>query len=307
MKSLRKIPLKNDPSSPKLSQVVYGAWRLADIPEEATVNRVLDKIQFCLDYGITTFDHADIYGDYRCEELFGHALAESPGLREKIQLVTKCGICLVSSKRPSHGIKHYNSSAEHIVWSAENSLKKLQTDRIDLLLLHRPDLLMDADEAAEAFTKLQKQGKVLHFGVSNFTPSQFRLLNSRFPLMTNQVEINPLRLDPFNDGTLDLCQEMGIAPMAWSPLAGGKIFSNEPDGAPARVKQALEEVLEVTEATSIDQLALAWLIRHPSRIIPVIGSRDSERIKRSALACEVKITLQDWYKIYRASLGQDVP
>ena len=176
---------------------------------------------------MTTFDHADIYGGYTVEQLFGEALALAPALRAKLQLVTKCGICLTTPNRPAHRVKHYDTSFEHIVSSVENSLQMLHSERIELLLIHRPDALMDADVVAAAFTHLQLQGKVQHFGVSNFSPAQFDLLASRFPLVTNQIELHPLHLAPLHDGSLDQCQQRRLQPMIWSPLAGGRLITGD--------------------------------------------------------------------------------
>ncbi len=222
--------------APAMSRIVAGAWRMGDwnwTPQER-----LRWIEQCLEMGVTTFDHADIYGGYTVEQLFGEALALAPSLREKMQLVSKCGICLTVPSRPQHRVKHYNTSASHIISSAENSLRVLGTDRLELLLIHRPDALMDADAVAEAFTHLQLMGKVQHFGVSNFSPAQFELLQSRFPLVTNQVELHPLHLAPLHDGTLDQCQQRRIQPMIWSPLAGGRLFTATDPAASACARRA---------------------------------------------------------------------
>lgn len=175
---------------PRLSPIVAGAWRMADWQWSAQER--LRWIEQCLELGVSSFDHADIYGGYQVEALFGEALALAPGLRDRIQLVGKCGIKLISDARPAHRIKHYDTSAAHIVASAEASLRALRAERLDLLLIHRPDALMDADEVAGAFEALRSAGKVAHFGVSNFTPAQFELLASRTTLVTNQIELHPL-------------------------------------------------------------------------------------------------------------------
>jgi predicted oxidoreductase len=277
------------------------SWHLSDV-------ELLDLIHACVDLGITTFDLADIYGDYASEGIFGRALALEPGLRERIQLVTKCGIKLVSDYRPEHRLKHYDTSQEHILASAEHSLRKFHTDRLDLLLIHRPDPLMDADEIAGAFSQLRASGKVLHFGVSNFSPAQFDLLASRldFPLVTNQVEISVLETDLLHDGTVDQCQRLRIAPMAWSPLTGGRLFG---DGDPqaVRVRQALVEVGEQLGGATLDQVALAWLLRHPARIVPILGSGKLERLRRAAGALEYELSRQQWFTIWTASKGHEVP
>ncbi|MFD2452631.1 aldo/keto reductase [Ideonella paludis] len=178
----------------QLSPIIAGAWRLAEW--QFSVEQRLAWIEGCMARGLSSFDHADIYGGYQAEALFGEALALRPALREQMQLVSKCGIKLVGPARPAHGFKSYDTSAAHITTSVENSLRALRTDRLDLLLIHRPDALMDADEVAQTFERLRRDGKVLHFGVSNFTPAQFELLHSRIPLVTNQVECSPLHLAP---------------------------------------------------------------------------------------------------------------
>jgi predicted oxidoreductase len=222
--------------------------------------------------------------------------------------VTKCGIKLVSQHRPEHTIKYYDTSRDHIVASVENSLQMLRTDYIDILLIHRPDPLMDADEVAEAFTALRTSGKVLHFGVSNFLPGQFELLASRiaFPLVTDQVEISVLNLEHFEDGTIDFCQKEGIVPMAWSPLGGGCLFSGE-DGRARRVRTVLHEIGDSFGGASIDQVALAWLLHHPSRIIPVLGTGRIDRVRQSIQAESLSLSREQWFKIWSASTGSEVP
>ena len=204
------------PDGPSFSRFVMGYWRLMDWG--LSTNALVDFIQAGIELGITTVDHADIYGSYRVEARFGEALARAPDVREQIEIVTKCGIALVDPERPHHCIKHYDTSAAHIQASVERSLRNLHTDYVDLLLIHRPDPLMDADQVAEAFVTLQAAGKVRHFGVSNFSPRQLELLQSRlpFPLVTNQLELSPYNLAPLWNGALDQCQQRRIAPMAWS-------------------------------------------------------------------------------------------
>ncbi len=293
-------------AGPTCSRLVVGLWRLAEW--EMAADELLGLLHACLDRGLTTFDHADIYGDYACERLFGEALALLPGLRERMQLVTKCDIRLVSKHHPETGIQHYDTSREHLLASVENSLRALRTDRIDLLLLHRPDPLMDADEVAEAFARLKQAGKVLHFGVSNFTPFQFDLLASRlpFPLVTNQVECSLLKLEALHDGTLDQCQRLRIAPMAWSPFGGGELFTGQ--GAQARrVRQALGAVGEALGGASMDQVALAWLLRHPARMLPILGTGKLERIKRAVGAEDLALSREQWFTLWTASTGTRVP
>jgi predicted oxidoreductase len=291
---------------PRFSRLALGLWRLAEWGLSDA--ELLDLIQTSLEVGITTFDHADIYGDYTCEELFGRMLLQSPFLRKDIQIVTKCGIKLVSAKRPEHGIKHYDTSRTHIIASAENSLRLLNTDWIDLLLIHRPDPIMDADEVAEAFAALREAGKVLYFGVSNFTPSQFDLLASRldFPLVTNQVELSVMNMGVLHDGTVDQCQRLGISPMAWSPLAGGRLFGDDTAQA-QRLREALRTVGQQLGGASMDQVALAWILKHPARIVPVLGTGRVERVQSAARAGALELSREQWFSIWSASAGVPVP
>lgn len=276
---------------PALSKIVAGAWRWNNVD-------VTRLIQTSLKAGITSFDHADIYGDYSNEKIFGEALKKVSVNRQNIQLITKCGIRLMSSRQPSTWVKHYDTSKQHITASVENSLKNLGTDYLDLLLIHRPDPLMDCEEVSETFGLLKQNGKVLHFGVSNFTATQFEMLQSYlpFPLVTNQVEVSLGKLDCLNDGTLDVLQKHKTSPMAWSPLGGGKLMSSN---------TSLWTKKEKYNATET-QLSLAWLMRHPSKMFPVIGTTQPERIIESAKAVDIKLDRQDWFEMLRAATGKDV-
>lgn len=291
---------------PTFSRLVAGVWRLREWGMDSRA--LLDFIHGCLDLGVTTFDNADIYGGYTCEALFGAALAAEPSLRGRIELVTKCGIQLVSDNRPANRVHHYDTGRDHLVAAAENSLRQLHTDTLDLLLIHRPDPLMDADEVAEAFGALRAAGKVRHFGVSNFMPWQFHLLQSRldFPLVTNQIELSVLHLDPLHDGTLDQAQRLRTPPMAWSPLAGGRLFDPRDERA-ARVRAALEAVGQEVGGAGADQVALAWLLRHPARILPVLGTGKLERVRAAAAAEAIALDRQQWFAIWEASAGREVP
>ena len=298
-----KVSIAEDLS---LSQLVYGFWRAAEwgySTQEST-----ELVRYCIDLGITTFDHADIYGDYTCEEIFGKVLKATPALRDQIEIVTKCGIKLVSPNRPDHQIKSYDTSFEHIVWSAENSLKELETDHIDLLLIHRPDPFINPEEVARAFDQLKAQGKVLHFGVSNFTIQQYKTLSSylSMPLVTNQIEISATCQDAFKDGNIDFLQELRRHPMAWSPLGGGSIFTSEaPQVKQLRTK--LKQVADEMGAETIDQVLLAWLLTHPVGIIPVLGTGKLDRIARSAAAADLQMTRNQWFDILQTATGQEVP
>ncbi|RMG79211.1 MAG: oxidoreductase, partial [Chloroflexi bacterium] len=249
-----------------------------------------------------------IYGDYRCEALFGEVLRQKPALRQQMQLITKCGIKLISSQRPEHRIKYYDTGREHIISSVEQSLRNFHTDYIDVLLIHRPDALMDADEVAATFTELRRQGKVLHFGVSNFTPAQFDLLQSRldFPLVTNQIEFSVLAMSPAYDGTLDHLQQNRVLPMAWSPLGGGGLFHGQ-DERVQRVRSVLQQVGEELGGAPIDQVALAWIMTHPARILPVLGTGKIERIRSAAQASQLRLSREQWYMVWQASAGHEVP
>ncbi len=264
------------PQGPSFSPLIAGYWRLMEWG--MTPQQVVQFIEHHLALGITTVDHADIYGDYQCEAAFGAALRLAPGLREKLQIVTKCGIA--TRAKPEHRIGHYITEASHILHSAENSLRHFHTDYLDLLLIHRPDPLMDADEIAEAFMALHQSGKVRHFGVSNFTASQFTLLQSRLPfsLVTNQLEISPLEQTSLLDGSLDQCQQNRIRPMAWSCLGGGRLF-NDPHYQPLR--DELEQVKQEIGASNIEQVVYAWVMKLPSRPLPIIGSGKIERVKEA--------------------------
>lgn len=289
-----------------MSRIIHGYWRLNEW--NLKKEELLKLIEEVVSLGVTTMDHADIYGGFTCEEIFGEALSLKPSLRKDIQLVTKCGIVFPCAKRPNYKSHIYNTSSQHIINSAETSLKNFNTDYIDLLLIHRPDPLMDPAEIAEAFTKLKDDGKVLNFGVSNFLPSQFNLLDSylEFPLVTNQIEASVLNLEHFKNGTLDLLLEKRIPPMIWSPLAGGSLFTSD-DNKSLEVRKALEKVRWQTNANSIDEIAYAWLLNHPGKLMPIVGSRNLDRIKSAVNAVNIKLTKEQWFEIYVASQGYDIP
>jgi predicted oxidoreductase len=285
------------------SPVAAGLWKLHEW--ELGVAERVRWIEGALELGISTFDHADIYGGYSCEALFGEALAAAPGLRERLQIVTKCGIKLVAPARPAHVVKGYDSSQAHIVASVEASLAALCTDRIDLLLIHRPDLLAEPDDVAEAFAALRRAGKVLAFGVSNHTPRQLEMLHRRVALATHQFEFSPLRMQALADGTLEQCVDLGLRPMLWSPLGGGRLLSGQDEQA-LRVRAALCE-LAARHGTAPETVAYAWLLRHPSRPIPVTGTRSLERLRQATAALDLKLTREEWYGVWQASMGHPVP
>ena len=263
-------------------------------------------IEECLETGVTTFDHADIYGNYTTEAEFGLAIKEEPALRNQMQLITKCGICMVAPNRPMHQIKHYNTSFQHIIESVEHSLQNLHTDYIDLLLIHRPDALLDPTEIAEAFNRLKTSGKVLHFGVSNFSADQTQLLHSFFPVEVNQVEISILHTDALYNGVLDQCIRENILPQSWSPLGGG-ILSGIADDDRSRRIMAVADILGEKYAAGFDQILLAWLMKHPAGIIPVLGTTKADRIRNALLAKAIDLTHEEWYMLLRAATGHEVP
>lgn len=291
------------PGGPRLSPVVVGAWRLSEWGWSSQER--LRWIEQCIELGATSFDHADIYGGYLGEGLFGEALALKPGLRQQIQLVSKLGIKLVSPQRPGHTIKHYDTSAAHIRWTVDNALQQLRTDHLDLLLIHRPDPLLDADEVARAFEQLIAAGKLRGVGVSNFTPAQFELLNSRIALQTNQVELHPLNRQVLDDGTLDQCQRLRVRPMIWSPLAGGALFTSD-EPAAQRVRQVLTTLAE-RHACSAATIAHAWLLRLPSRPLPIGGSRRPEALREAVAALDLGLDASEWTEIWSAATGRHVP
>ncbi|PTY37767.1 oxidoreductase [Saccharospirillum sp. MSK14-1] len=300
---MNKIDLANH--NIRLSRLVYGAWRLADDADTSTA-QVRRKIDAALAEGISSFDHADIYGNYQCEALFGQALAADPALRQRIELISKCDIALTSDRFPERRVKYYDTSAAYIRSSVETSLRHLHTDHLDLLLLHRPDPLMNAAETGAALDELVDTGMVRAVGVSNFTPSQWRLLQSAMshPLVANQIEMSVLERSAFVDGTLDNLQLDGLQPMAWSPLAGGQLFAD------TEIAQRVRPLLEAVAADHngrADLAAIAWLLRHPAGILPVVGTNSIDRIQGLAGALEIEIDRQRWFEIWTAAAGEEVP
>ncbi len=294
------------PDGPRVSRIVHGLWRLADWNKDTA--EMIELIHGCLGQGITTFDHADIYGAYTCEGLFGAALADAGVDRGAIQLITKCGIKLVADNRPHHRVKSYDTGRSHIIASVENSLRALRTDYLDLLLIHRPNPLMDPREVNEAFVALRESGKVRFFGVSNFLPFQFEMLAAKLdvPLVTNQIEYSVMHLDAHADGSIDLCQRLDIRPMAWSPLGGGRLFQEHSQQA-ERLRATLTRIGRDLGGAPIDQVAVAWIFKHPVQFVPVVGTGNPARIARVVAALDIEVTPEQWFEIRYASTGQDVP
>ena len=296
------------PQGPEFSRLVWGAWRAHASPETDTPQKLARLIDGCLELGITTFDHADIYGGFQAEAAFGAALREWRGDRSRIEIVSKCGIAPVSPARPAHRIKHYNTGAAHIRDAVEGSLRALGTDHLDLLLIHRPDPFMDADETAAALTRLVDEGKVRHLGVSNYTPGQVELLQSRLalPLVTNQIEFSLTRTAPLFDGTLDQAQRLRACPMAWSPLGGGRLL-DEASEQGRRLVAALTEAGRALDGAEPMAVALAWLLAHPSRVVPVVGSSRLARLRALVGALDLPLDRQAWFALLEASRGEPVP
>jgi len=289
----------------KLSRIIHGLWRLADW--KLSDQQLLKLTEQSIELGVTSFDHADIYGNYSCESLFGDALSLKPSLRDEIQIISKCGIKLESNKFPERKLKTYDYSYEHIVTSVENSLKNLKTNYLDVLLLHRPSPFFNPEEVAKAFSDLKRRGQVLNFGVSNFNSLQFDMLNSYTDekLVTNQVEISPYCLEHFENGNLDFFLKERINPMAWSPLAGGRLLNPKSEKG-QKIYKVLLEIADELELDEIDQVIYAWLLKHPVGIMPIVGTSKIERIKNAVDAISIEMSHEQWFRIYEAT-GAEMP
>ncbi|ALM08614.1 aldo/keto reductase [Sediminicola sp. YIK13] len=284
------------------SKIIAGTMTWGSWGKQLSTKEMIDLMQHCIDNGISTFDHADIYGDYTNEIEFGTALSQSKIDRGSIELISKCGIQHTGKTRDNK-IKHYNYSKEYIIWSAEQSLQKLKTDYLDLFLLHRPSPLLQPEEVAEAIFQLRKEGKIRDFGVSNFTPSQIALLETAIPVMGNQVEFSLTADAVMYDGTLDDILANKRFGMAWSPL--GNYFREDGEQT-KRIKKVLAEYQRKYKADE-SQLLLAWLLQHPAMIHPVVGTTNPKRLKDSIEATSIKLELEDWFELLAASQGHVVP
>lgn len=285
------------------SRLVYGMWRLGDDKDTSDVH-IRAKLDACLAQGITTMDHADIYGGYTVEGLFGRVLKTTPSLRDQIEIVTKCDIVAPVGRHSVARVKYYDTSAAHITASLETSLKELGTDHVDLLLIHRPDPFMDPDETGPALDALVNSGKVRAVGVSNFRPWDFSLLQSSMEnnLSVNQIELSLSCTEPFTNGDLAYLQERMIVPMAWSPLGGGGLMDGSKPALAAALKRIAGEQ-GVDEAA----VAVAWLLAHPARIAPVLGTNTLARIAKIGEAAKVEIDRQTWFELYTLAIGKEVP
>lgn len=303
----------------RASRLAYGCWRIAGTWNPAEVTEAdrsagLAAIRCAYESGYTLFDTADIYCGGESERLLGRALRETPGMREEVLIVTKCGIRPAGTPHPS-APQRYDFSAEHIIASCEGSLDRLRTSTIDLFMLHRPDFLADPSEIAAAFEKLRADGKARYFGVSNFRPSLVTALQVMcpMPLISHQVEISLAHMEPLTDGTLDQCMIESITPMAWSPLGGGMLGGKAGRLLPSQegydvtgVLPILEEIASSRGATGA-AAAIAWLLRHPARIVPVIGSANPKRIREAAKATDIRLSREEWYRLLLAARGEPLP
>jgi predicted oxidoreductase len=285
-----------------LSPIIAGAMNWGVWDKNLKTKEMENLIHICFENKITTFDHADIYGSYTTEAQFGKALSNSKIKREQIQLISKCGIQMLAEKR-NNTIKHYDYSKDYIIWSVENSLKNLKTDFLDVLLLHRPSPLMQADEIAEAVEKLKSEGKIIDFGVSNFTSSQTELIRQKTPISFNQIQFSATDYQPMLDGSLDYMQLHQIRPLSWNPL--GSVFRQE-NMQTYRLRKLLASLVSKYEIGA-DTILLAWILKHPAHIIPIAGTVNVARIQALMKATELQLSQEDWFAIWTESMGNEVP
>ncbi len=285
-----------------ISRLVYGMWRLGD-DEDASPGHVQAKIETCLEQGMTTLDQADIYGDYGAEEILGNCLKSAPHLRDKVEIVTKCGIVAPVGRYDSARVKYYDTTRTHLEASVDQSLKLMRIDHIDLLLIHRPDPMMDHVETGATLDGLIDSGKVRSVGVSNFRPWDWRLLQSAMDnhLATNQIELSVVTHEAFTNGDVAFLQENGVPPMAWSPLAGGALFGGDHEPLKSKLSTIASE-----QNVDIAAVAVAWLLTHPAKIIPILGTNNLERISSMSDATKVEMDRQTWFDIYSTALGREV-
>jgi predicted oxidoreductase len=301
------------------SQLCYGCWRIAGTREQFKTDAEADAggraaLVAAYEAGYTLFDGADIYGGGRAEEILGRTLRQVSGMREQILITSKCGVRHAGSPH-SDSPQRWDFSPEYIVKSCEDSLKRLGIESIDLYMLHRPDYLGDPHEIAGAFAQLYDAGKVRFFGVSNFRPSLVNALQAALPftLLVNQVEISLAQRSAFEDGTLDQCLEKGITPMAWSPLGAGLLGDGAKRLLPAQQvyqTDAIVKVLnEIATARGVSRtvVAFAWLLKHPSKIVPIVGTTNPERIREAVRATEFELTREEWYRLLIAARGEALP
>lgn len=285
-----------------LSPVIVGTMNWGVWDKNLSAKEMENMIHVCLENKMTTFDHADIYGSYTTEATFGKAFSSSKIARDKLQLISKCGIQHISPNR-SNTIKHYDYSKDYIIWSVENSLKNLQTDFLDVLLLHRPSPLMRADEIAEAVLKLKSDGKIIDFGLSNFTSSQTELIRQKTEVSYNQIQFSATHHDSMLDGSLDYMEIHDIIPMSWNPL--GTVF-REDNEQTRRLKKILVKLVEKYRVGA-DTILLSWVLQHPANVIPIAGTVNVARIQALKKAVELPLEKEDWFAIWEESMGNKVP
>jgi len=285
----------------KFSPLIIGVMNWGVWGKNMSQAEMSILINQCVDEGLTTFDHAAIYGGYTTEAAFGEAFSQTGLSRREVQLISKCGIQYPSQQTP-YGIKHYNYSASEVIRSVEQSLKNLQTDYLDVLLFHRPSPLMFLEEILEALTKLFDSGKILSFGVSNFEPAKIDLIKKVVPIAYNQIEFSLTHHTPLTDGQLDYMQLHNIQPMAWKPL--GEVFSSSFNYP---ILLDLLNNLATKYNCTVDILLLAWVMQHPTKVLPVIGSTSIDRISNQKAAINIKLSLEDWFEMYTLSMGSKVP
>ena len=290
---MKKVSLSD--SGPKVSEAIYGFWRWTD-EGSVTTSNIEETINLCLELGINTFDHADVYGDFTIEEHFGKIIRNKSFKREDIVLFSKCGI----RTSENGNLKYYDTSREHIINSINGSLKRLQTDYLDIFLLHHSDFLTDPEETAGALAEVVKSGKAKHIGVTNFSVFQHQLLASylRIPIVTNHIELNLMNTSAIEDGRIDYIKQCYSKPLAWAPLAGGKILNGKDEHA-VRLRAKLEEIGKKYDA-NIEQTAVAWLMKLGT--LPIIGSLSETRIRNASSASDIKLSHQDWYEIYQSTM-----
>ena len=286
----------------EFSRIAYGMWRLTDDPNLST-DHVRKKIELCIEQGITTFDQADIYGDYGAEEVLGKVLRQDKSLRGQMEIVTKCDIIAPIGKFKNEKVKYYDTSKEHLTYSVDSSLANMCIEQIDLLLIHRPDPFMDVEETAESLDNLVKSGKVKAIGVSNFRPWDWSLLQSSMQnkLLTNQIEFSLIKHEPLTNGDLSFHYKERIPIMAWSPLGGGDLLNSK-----GELHKSLDAIARSYD-TDLAAVALSWILAHPSKIIPVVGTNNIDRISRLSEVFQIQLDKKTWYELYTAAIGGEVP
>jgi len=299
---------KSDSFRYDTGNIAYGTWRILDDPQPLSSEELAQRFHKCLELGIDTIDTAEIYGDYRVEEAVGNALNSDPGLNNKFRIVTKTGIDVPSEEKSHASIPQYDATGENLIHCAEKSLRLLGVEAIDLFLVHRPDWLTHPEDTARGLQQLLEEGKVREVGVSNYTIYQFETLDQLMggTLATNQVEFSPLCMDPLYDGTFDQCLQKKVRPMAWSPLAGGSVFSDQ-EGAAERLRDKLTELSPKYGDAPLDALVYAWILSVPAKPTVILGTNKIDRISSGAEGVAIQLEREDWYAIWEAAKGESVP